>query len=96
MSAVQIVSMTLIGTLLGHGMRRALPSWIRLKDRRLPFRGPWLEIGTGALFAVTAWRWSDAGLTHSWLSPWPIYLWVLGLTAFCSRRGGGSRPACSA
>ena len=76
--------MGLVGAGLGHGARRALPSLIGLRDRSLPFHGPWLEIATAVLFGMTAWRLGDPGstpngLTHTWLIPWPIYLWVLGL-----------------
>lgn len=69
-----VIGALLAGALLGHAARRALPALLGLKDRSLPFGGPWLEIATAALFAASAWRLGGLG-------PWPVFCLVLGLTA---------------
>lgn len=45
-----------LGALVGHGIRRAVPWLLRLRDRRLPFGGPWVETATAFGFAFVAWR----------------------------------------
>ncbi|MEM6793238.1 MAG: prepilin peptidase [Acidobacteriota bacterium] len=63
------------GLLLGAIIRRLIPWLLRLKDRSLPFAGPFVEVGLATLFAVTWWR-------LGWrFGPWPYIVAMLLLGA---------------
>jgi len=62
----------LAGVVVGHAARIAAPRLARLKDRRRPFRMPWVEVVTAAAFVLVQAR---AG------AAWPWYLFVALLAA---------------
>lgn len=52
---IDVVICGLAGLVLGRIMRRLTPAFLGLKDRKLPFSWPWVELAGALLFAVTAW-----------------------------------------
>lgn len=67
-----------LGVFLGHILRRLSPVFLRMKDRSMPFRLPWLEIVGGVCAAFIAWRFDGlASFGH-----WYIFLaFILAITA---------------
>lgn len=56
----------LLGSLLGHGIRRATPALLGMKDRSLPFRLPWPEAVAGIGWVVLLWAPVPAWGPQSW------------------------------
>jgi len=67
-----------LGLIFGHVLRRLTPTFLRMKDRQLPFKLAWLEVLTGAGMGFLAWRFPElTGFIH-----WALFLiFLVAITA---------------
>lgn len=67
-----------VGLILGHILRRLTPAFLRMKDRKLPFKLAWLEVLTGVCMGFLAWHYSGPAAIFHWSL---MLLFLMAITA---------------
>lgn len=67
-----------LGLISGHILRRLSPTLLRMKDRTMPFKLPWLEVTTALGAALLAWRFPELMAFLPWFI---MLLFMMAFTA---------------